>query len=200
MANILFIATGTIRSPMQLEIADQLVAEGHHVRCINTGASLAFMALHLASRPRRIPTFLRFAHALQPELMPYLKYAFGTVNHIESARWGDLIVICPATCNTIGKLTSGVTDNFAMLVVRAFHGNVLVCPSMNCAMWSDPFTQKNIAALRSSSKYLVVDPIVGTHASGEVGLGRVAPVETVLERIRETLGAASTRRPSKRAG
>jgi phosphopantothenoylcysteine decarboxylase/phosphopantothenate--cysteine ligase len=184
MANIVLIATGAIRAYRQLELARELLARGHAVRCLHTPRSLLFLGVYLLRNPRQMPLFFRLMHSPLAEAFSYIASGFGRrASHVVTARWADVIVVAPATCNTLGKITSGVTDNYALLVVRAFHRDrrVVLAPAMNPEMWADPFTRHNVERLKATEKYLVVDPIVAaTMGSGEVGLGVLAHNEQIL--------------------
>lgn len=193
MAKIILIATGAIRAFRQLELARELLARGHEVRCLHTGRSLLFLGVYLLRNPRQIPFFFRHMHSPLAEAVSYIASGFGRrASHVATARWADLILVAPTTCNTLGKITSGVTDNYPMLVVRAFDRGkrVVLAPAMNPEMWADPFTQQNIARLKETAKYVVVDPIVAaTMGSGEVGMGVLAHNEQIVARVEALLTA-----------
>ena len=103
--------------------------------------------------------------------------------HIELARWSDLIVICPATANTIGKIANGIADNFVTTSVMATTEPVLLCPAMNKEMYNNPIHQQNQEKLNSFG-YFFVEPGVGELACGEEGTGRLAEIPDIVERIK----------------
>lgn len=75
----------------------------------------------------------------------------GKVEHIELAKWADVVLIAPATANTIGKISSGIADNLLTTVVMATDINIpiVICPTMNTKMWENPIVQKNIDFLKN---------------------------------------------------
>jgi phosphopantothenoylcysteine synthetase/decarboxylase len=191
MANVILIATGTLRTYRQIELAEELIRQNHSVRCINTGRSLWFMFVYILRHPGKIPIFWRTTHTPISEILNFVFSLYSTrPNHVAMARWADIIVVAPATCNTIGKVTSGITDNFPLLVIRVFERfkKVLVAPSMNPEMWADPFTQRNVEWLKNSNKYEVVGQIVAESlGSGERGMGIIADNEQIIARIKQLL-------------
>src|SRR3990172_1951932 len=184
MANVVLIATGGIRAPRQVELARAFLARGHRVRCVNSRSSYLLLVPHLLRHPRMAITFLRTMHSPLSELWSYVFAGWtGNVAHVRTSRWADVMVIAPATCNTIGKIANGITDSFALLIVRAFERGkkVVVAPSMNPEMWIDPCNQENIRKVEASGKYVLVRPVEGRSVSGEVGLGMMAPLDQVVE-------------------
>lgn len=106
-------------------------------------------------------------------------------SHIELARWCDLLVICPSTANFIAKVAAGMADDFLSTTILATHSPVMFCPAMNSIMWEKEVVQNNIATLKSRG-YVFVNPEWGalaTSAEGH-GLGRLAAIEVILDRIR----------------
>ena len=191
MANIVLIGTGGVRAPRQVELAQALAKRGHRVRCINTTRSLAFLSTYFLKNPSKIFFFLKVMHSPLRELFCYFVEFTGAVSHVGTALWADIIVVAPATCNTIAKITTGITYNFALLVIRAFSRNrkVLIVPSMNPEMWADPANQHNIQRLTATEKYAFVGPVEGTAVSGDKGLGIMAPNLMVVTEIEHHLAA-----------
>ncbi|HLV97617.1 MAG TPA: bifunctional phosphopantothenoylcysteine decarboxylase/phosphopantothenate--cysteine ligase CoaBC [Ktedonobacterales bacterium] len=113
----------------------------------------------------------------------------AAARHIELGREADLLVIVPATANTIAKLAHGMADNMLGAVALATTAPLLVAPAMEQAMYRHPATQANLATLRSRGA-MIVEPEVGTLASGEVGAGRLPEPETLVQAIRQALGRA----------
>lgn len=191
MANIILIPCGAIRAPRVFELAAQLTALGHQVRCIPTKKSLVFITLFLLRRPSQFLPFIKILHTPFVELWSYVSGSAGKVNHISTSRWGDLIVVAPATCNTIGKIASGLSDSYPLLIIRAFesHRRVLIVPAMNPQMWSDPVTQENVKKLNLTAKYYVMLPGSGKTVSGEIGLGVMPEVGQIILEIQKMLPA-----------
>ena len=111
----------------------------------------------------------------------------AAARHIELGHEADLLVIVPATANTIAKLAHGLADNMLGAVALATTAPLLIAPAMEQAMYRHPATQANLAVLRERGA-IIVEPEVGTLASGEVGAGRLPEPETLMQAIRQALG------------
>jgi phosphopantothenoylcysteine decarboxylase/phosphopantothenate--cysteine ligase len=105
----------------------------------------------------------------------------------------DLLVIAPATANTLAKLAHGLADNVLTEAALAHRGPVLVAPAMNPRMWSHPATRANVEILRARGVVLI-GPDEGETAEGELGVGRMAEPEDIYRRARELLGESDTLR------
>jgi phosphopantothenoylcysteine decarboxylase/phosphopantothenate--cysteine ligase len=104
------------------------------------------------------------------------------IEHISVAQNAALAVIAPATANIIGKLAAGIADDFLTTFALATQAPILVCPAMNCDMYSNPVVQENIERLKKRG-YHFVEPGEGALACGDIGKGRLADVDTIFERI-----------------
>ena len=87
------------------------------------------------------------------------------MDHISLSRWADLILIAPATANTISKLANGNADDLASTVALASNKKIFVAPSMNVRMWDHQSTRKNISKLKTYS-YKLIGPEIGDMACG----------------------------------
>jgi len=96
----------------------------------------------------------------------------GGVDHIELARWADLLLIAPATANMIAKLAIGLADDALSTYAIAHRGGIIVAPAMNTSMLQHPTVQKNLATLRERG-VTVLDPDSGLLACGDEGSGRM---------------------------
>jgi phosphopantothenoylcysteine decarboxylase/phosphopantothenate--cysteine ligase len=105
-----------------------------------------------------------------------------TIPHINLAREHDLLVIAPASAQTIARLAHGLADNLLATIALASSGPILVCPAMNSVMFQHPATQANLAAIRSYG-YQVLEPDCGTMACGEEGPGRLTDWENARQAI-----------------
>ncbi len=104
------------------------------------------------------------------------------IAHVELAEAADAVVIAPATANLIGELAAGLAGNAVSALVCATRAPVLVAPAMDAGMWTHPATARNIETLRGFG-YLVVDPGVGSLASGLTGVGRLAEPDAIVEAV-----------------
>ncbi|HZS75219.1 MAG TPA: bifunctional phosphopantothenoylcysteine decarboxylase/phosphopantothenate--cysteine ligase CoaBC [Ktedonobacteraceae bacterium] len=107
--------------------------------------------------------------------------------HIALAEEAELLVIVPATANTIAKLAHGMADNLLTAVALATKAPLLLAPAMHHSMWNHPATQANLQVLRERGAF-VVEPEVGRLASGEVGVGRLPETPVLLGAISQVLG------------
>ena len=106
--------------------------------------------------------------------------------HIQLADSADLIVIAPATANVLAKLAHGLADDALSAICLATRAPILHAPAMNGRMWSHPATQRNVATLREWGHHFI-GPEAGLLACGYEGLGRLWPVEGIVERVMELL-------------
>ena len=106
--------------------------------------------------------------------------------HTSLARAADLVVVCPATMNLLGKLAHGICDDLVTSVVFATKAPVLLAPAMHREMYAHPATQANVATLARFG-YTVLGPIRGTLAGGDVGMGHIVEPEAVVKTIRQRL-------------
>jgi phosphopantothenoylcysteine decarboxylase/phosphopantothenate--cysteine ligase len=108
------------------------------------------------------------------------------IEHIALAEMADLVLIAPATANTIGKIACGIADNLLTCAVMATRAPVLIAPAMNVNMYENAVVQANIEKL-SQMGYRFVGPKVGTLATGIEGKGPLADVEEIVEEAERLL-------------
>src|SRR5262249_45410590 len=106
--------------------------------------------------------------------------------HIRVADEADMLVVAPATANTIAKLAHGIADDALGCVALALNpaATILIAPAMNGKMWLHPATQQNVATLKSRGVEFI-GPEEGMLSCGYEGIGRLWPVEKVAERVVE---------------
>ncbi len=168
-ANILFILSGSIACYKACAAISQLVQRGHQVRCVATEAALKFVGvatLEGLSR-EKVATDL-FADG-------------GALDHISLVRWANVVVVCPATANTLNRAAAGLGDDLAgaLLLAHDWTKTLLFFPAMNPAMWSHPATRASVDKLRSWGARFV-ELGVGRTACGEVGFGRLAEPDDIV--------------------
>ncbi len=106
------------------------------------------------------------------------------MDHISLSRWADVIVIAPATANTISKLAQGTTDDLASTVVLASDKNIYLAPAMNVRMWEHQTTKKNVKQLKDFG-YKLIGPEIGDMACGEYGEGKMSDPIKIAEEINQ---------------
>ena len=104
------------------------------------------------------------------------------MDHISLSRWADIIVIAPATANTISKMAQGTSDDLASTVVLASDKDIILAPAMNVRMWEHPTTKTNIKKLKEFG-YKLIGPEVGDMACGEYGEGKMSDPLVIAEEI-----------------
>ena len=106
--------------------------------------------------------------------------------HISLAQESDIMVIVPATANTIGKIANGICDNLLTSVVCALTKTILLAPAMNSGMWQNKIIQKNIEKLEQNG-YEIIGPEEGFLACGTNGIGRLCSLEKIFQRTVDIL-------------
>ncbi len=106
--------------------------------------------------------------------------------HISYADEADIMVIAPATANTIGKIANGICDNLLTSIACAFTKPILIAPAMNCGMWDNNFVQENISKLKNAG-FTILEPESGFLACGYEGKGRLCSLEEIFNKTLETL-------------
>ncbi len=103
--------------------------------------------------------------------------------HISFADEADIMVIAPATANTISKIATGVCDNLLTSIACAFRKPVIIAPAMNCNMWDNPIVQENLNKLH----YTILEPESGYLACGYDGKGRLCSLDKIFDKTVEIL-------------
>jgi len=104
------------------------------------------------------------------------------MDHIALSRWADVIVVAPATANTISKLSQGSSDDLAATVILASNKQVFLAPAMNVRMWEHPSTKDNLKTLKSFG-YKFIGPVTGDMACGEYGEGKMSDPYDIFNEI-----------------
>lgn len=106
--------------------------------------------------------------------------------HISLCDEADIMVIAPATANTISKIANGICDNLLLSTACAFKKPILLAPAMNTGMWENPFVQENLSKLLKNG-YHILNPNSGFLACGTNGTGRMVEIEEIFEKTSEIL-------------
>ncbi|MCM8783862.1 MAG: hypothetical protein NC818_03685 [Candidatus Omnitrophica bacterium] len=102
--------------------------------------------------------------------------------HIRLAERGDLILICPATANIIGKIAHGICDDLLTCTVISTKAPVLICPAMNENMYKNKIIEENIRKLKNFG-YKFIEPVKGKLACGKTGIGHLAPLTQIVAEV-----------------
>lgn len=121
----------------------------------------------------------------EPVTIDFVKNKHGEwVNHVELGLWADLMLIAPATANTIAKMANGICDNVLLATYLSARCPVWVAPAMDLDMYAHPSTQKNLEQLKSYNN-TIIEPTEGELASGLVGKGRMEEPEELAQKIND---------------
>ncbi len=149
-----------------------LVKAGAEVKIVTTTAALDFIT------PLTLSTLSK-----NPVLTHFVKNDSGEWNnHIELGLWADVMIVAPASANTLAKMAHGYCDNLLLAVYLSARCPVLVAPAMDLDMLQHPATKGNLEKLKQFGNTLI-DPNHGELASGLVGNGRMAEPEEILEQV-----------------
>ncbi len=169
--------TGGIAAYKATDIASKLTQGGARVEVVMTEAATRFITpLTLRSITGR--------PVITDMFEPAAEYS---LEHIALAEAADVVVIAPATANTIAHLAAGIADNLLTCLVLATKTPVILAPAMNDNMFQNPVTQDNLARLKARG-FTVIEPAYGRLASGKIGLGRLAEIETIIGGVKGVLG------------
>ncbi len=171
--NVLLGISGGIAAYKSIELIRRLNDSGAEVRVVMTAAATEFVTPltfeAISGNPVHVEMF-----------GPRIKSA---IEHVELARWADLIVIAPATANVIAKLTHGIADDLLTTVCLALTDiDLAVVPAMNLGMWKNPATQANLETLKGRG-IKVWGPAEGFQACGEIGSGRMIEAAEIADYV-----------------
>lgn len=179
-SKILLAVTGGIAAYKSAIIVRLLQKEGAEVKVVMTPAAKDFVTpLTLAALS---------GHEVYTELIEEEKGGYKWNNHVHLSEWADILLVAPATANTLTKMAQGLCDNIVTACFLSFRGDTFVAPAMDLEMYKHPSTQQNFSALKSQGVHLI-DSREGFLASGLHGKGRMAEPEEILEELNAILGA-----------
>jgi phosphopantothenoylcysteine decarboxylase/phosphopantothenate--cysteine ligase len=176
-ARVLLGVTGGIAAYKAAELARELMRAGAEVQALLTeaGERMIGRASFAALTGRPVPASVWDDPA--------------AVEHVALARWGQVLVVAPATAHTLARLAAGLADDLLTNVAMAFGGPVVVAPAMHTEMWEHPATRANLATLTGRG-VLVVPPASGPLTSGDVGPGRLAELDDLVAGVAAALAPA----------
>ena len=179
-ARVLLGVTGGIAAYKAAELARELQRAGAEVQPLLTESAerMVSRATFAALTGRRVPSSVWDDPA--------------GVEHVALARWGQVLVVAPATAHTLARLAAGLADDLLTNVALAFGGPVVVAPAMHTEMWEHPATRANLATLEGRG-VLVVPPASGPLTSGDVGPGRLAELDDLVAGVAAALAPTHRR-------
>ena len=170
---ILIIICGGIAAYKCLELIRSLKKEGCYIKTILTKSAEKFVTpLSVASLSQEKVYTELFNHNTESEM-----------DHISLSRWADLILVAPATANTMSKISRGVADDLASTVLLASNKKIFISPAMNVRMWEHPSNKENVKILEGYG-YKFIGPNIGEMACGEYGEGKMSEPSELLKNIK----------------
>lgn len=176
-ANIVLGVTGGIAAYKAAELASTLVQAGATVDVVMTDGARQFV------QPL---TFEGLTHRRVHSAV-YEGWENGGTGHVLLAGGADVLLIAPATANTLARMAHGLADDMLSAVALATEAPIVVAPAMEQHMWSHPATQGNVETLRQRG-VSIVGPAHGRLASGATGDGRMVPSADIVLEVRRALG------------
>jgi len=175
--NIVLGVTGSIAAYKAADLASQLTKKGHAVHVVMTGDASEFIT------PLTLQVLSR--HPVTSDL--YDEKASWHPGHIELADRADLLVVAPATAHVIARMAHGLAGDTLGAIYLATLAPVLIAPAMNGKMWQHPATRENVKILKKRGVEFI-GPEEGLLACGYEGIGRLWPLEGIVEKIEAMLG------------
>jgi phosphopantothenoylcysteine decarboxylase/phosphopantothenate--cysteine ligase len=174
---IVLCVTGGIAAYKVIEVARSLTELGADVRVAMTRSAQRFVGAQT------------FAALTGNPVGTDLFGAGPDVPHVELARGADLVLVAPATANSIAKMAMGLADDLFSATVLTAHCPIVVVPAMHTEMWENPATQHNIATLIERGVVLA-GPVEGALSSGDTGMGRMVEAVDIVTAALEAIGHA----------
>jgi phosphopantothenoylcysteine decarboxylase/phosphopantothenate--cysteine ligase len=175
--------TGGIAAYKAVGVVRALVLAGHDVHVVPTEGALRFVGRPTLEAISRNPVHTDLYEGV------------AEVRHVAIGQAADLIVIAPATANTIAKLATGLADDLLGNTVLASEAPVVIAPAMHTEMWRNPATQANIATLTARG-VTVVGPAVGQLTGADSGPGRMEEPEVIVRAALAAVGAVDAVAPA----
>lgn len=170
--NILLAVTGGIAAYKSAILVRRLKDAGFNVRVVMTEGAQAFITPLTFQALSGNPVHTQL---LNPE-------AEAGMGHIELARWADLLLVAPASCDSLAKFAAGLADDLLSTLYLATKAPVWVAPAMNQQMWAAKATQRNLQTLIEDGMHVIM-PDAGSQACGDVGLGRMPEPEDLARQV-----------------
>jgi len=166
---------GGIAAFKAVQLVRELMRRGAEVRVVMTDAATHFVGP------------ITFAGLTgKPAITDLWAEDYAGEVHVELGEWADALVIAPATMNLMARATSGQANDVVLATLACARGRVFLAPSMHHRMWSHPATQSNLQTL-SERGVIVLGPVTGALANGEIGEGRMLEPEEIAEQVESRL-------------
>ena len=172
--SILFIITGSIAISRCYEILEKLKKHKVDVDCV------------LTTNAKKLVSISKLRNNITGKVYTDLSENKQKMLHINLSRKNDIIVVCPATANTIAKFANGYGDNLASNILLASNKPIYLIPAMNTEMWENKINKKNIHFLKSVGVEFI-GPKIGKLKCGEYGIGRIEDTRQIVNYLMSKL-------------
>ncbi|MFZ3587977.1 bifunctional phosphopantothenoylcysteine decarboxylase/phosphopantothenate--cysteine ligase CoaBC [Bacillus sp. DJP31] len=172
--NVLLCVSGGIAVYKAAALTSKLVQANFNVKVMMTESATEFVSPLTFQSLSRNPVFTNTFDEKDPNV----------IAHIDLADWADLLLVAPATANTIGKLANGIADDMVTTTILATKAPVWIAPAMNVNMYDNPAVKRNIAVLFDDG-YRFLEPTDGYLACGYLGKGRLEEPEIITELVKD---------------
>lgn len=171
---MLLCVSGGIAVYKAAALTSKLVQANFNVKVMMTESATEFVSPLTFQSLSRNPVFTNTFDEKDPNV----------IAHIDLADWADLLLVAPATANTIGKLANGIADDMVTTTILATKAPVWIAPAMNVNMYDNPAVKRNIAVLFDDG-YRFLEPTDGYLACGYLGKGRLEEPEIITELVKD---------------
>lgn len=161
--------TGGIAAYKSVDLARKLVQAGAQVQCVLTESATHFVS----------PLALQAVTGSAVRTSLWDESAEAAMSHIALAKWADILLIAPATADSLARLAQGMANDLLTTLALATQAKLILSPAMNGVMWRHPATQANLALLAERGAY-IMPPESGALACGDVDVGRMPQPEAIL--------------------
>jgi phosphopantothenoylcysteine decarboxylase/phosphopantothenate--cysteine ligase len=176
---ILLGITGSIAAYKALELASRLRKKGFQVTGVMTRSACQLIGPASMESLTGRPVALELFPSQKPQ----------NIEHIELAKWADLVLVAPATANFLGKAAHGIADDLLTTVVMAATVPVIVAPAMNVNMWNSRAVQENVRKVKGWGWH-IIEPGEGQLACGDSGKGRLADLDLIEQETERLLSGS----------
>lgn len=174
--NVLLGVTGGIAAYKALDLISQLKKSQANIKVVLTENATEFVNPLSFEVLTENPVYVKMFNSARP----------WDIDHINLAKWADIIVVVPATANILGKINHGIADDLLTTTIMAASSKVLFAPAMNTQMFMNPIVENNISSL-SEKGYYFVQPAIGKLACGDWGQGRLPDISLIFSEIERLL-------------
>lgn len=176
--------TGSVATVMLLKLVHELEKNNFEAKIVTTGSAWLFILSVFIRKPFSIFKLVSRLETGFGEITGAFSKEKGKVRHINLVNWADMMLVAPASANTISKITHAIADNFLTTIALAMPAGkmIYIAPAMNVEMWKKPFFRENIEKLKKHKTiYTVIGPVAGALKCGVEDIGKMASVKEIVE-------------------